>query len=334
MNTPAKIAVENQVKCQFCSWPNAISLKALERVQVRCARCKLQLSTQKHQKFRHLDPAVYMHPEDIEALKHLKQMPGAESVVQKISPLAGQMFGEAFFAANGLRISEDQYPDLYAKLQAACETLGMHTRPNLYLSFVDVFGDLGMSTYSGGTSAHPFVVLSPVLLEELDELDVLSALSHELGHIHCGHLEYKVAADYLCMVIHRAFKKNPLEKIANSISLPIQQSLMTWRVKSNFSADRSALLIVQKEKAIFSLLMKLSGGNLSSRASLDAFVKQAAQLNQSMIENWVENYWQQFLYTHRVFDFPVWRATELLGWTRENQKTGYGFKDIVNIFAA
>lgn len=336
MSSPSNSpGAENKVNCQYCGWPNAISLQALERVQVRCARCKLQLSKdQNHLQFRHLDPAVYMHFQDSEAMERLKKLPGALGVVQKMAPLADQMFGEAFFAANGLRISDKQYPDLYAKLLAACETMGIHTQPHLYLSSVDLFGEMGMYTYSGGNNAHPFIAISPLMLEELDEMDVLAALAHELGHIHCGHMDFKVTADFLCLVVHKVFKKTPLENIAESISLPVQQAILTWRVKANLSADRTALLVTQQEKVLFSLLLKLAGGTVASRANLEAFAQQALELNSHAVEQWLEKYWQQFIYVNRSFQFPVWRAAELIGWTREDQKKSYGFKDIVKIFAA
>jgi len=333
MNAPSSTETtsDTTVPCPFCGCINAIRPQTLERLKVRCVRCKLLLSNRRQAYFKHLDPAVYMHPEDAEALKALKNLPGIHNLLSKMQVLSEQTFGEAFFAANGLRIGSKQYPDLHAKLTAACQIMGIQQLPNLYLSHVDLFGEMGMYSHSGG-SEQPFIVLSPRVLDHFDEMDVLAVLAGELGHIHCGHMRYKVFADYLCLVTHKVFKKTPLENIADNISLPVQQALVNWRVKANLSADRTAMLVLQNEKAIFGYLLKQAGGTINSRANLEAFVAQAHQLNGSVVNNWLDKYWQQFLHSQRIFSFPVWRAAELLQWSRENQK-GYGYQDIVKIFA-
>lgn len=328
MNAPT----QEQFSCGYCGWQNNVSAQALEKVQVRCSRCKLTLSTRKQAYFKHLDPAVYMHPTAAEALQQLKNLPGVQNLLSKMQTLGEQSFGEAFFAANGLRVGPKQYPDLYGKLMAVCRIMGIQQMPALYLSYVDIFGDMGLYSYSGGSEAHPFIVLSPQLLSVFDEQDLLAALATEIGHIHCGHMPYKIAADCLPLIMHKAFKKTPLEAMAENISLPVQQALLIWRLKANLSADRTMMLVLQNEKASFNYLLKQTGGTVASRASLEAFVQQAQQLNQTLIHQWLDKYWQQFLYSHRVFSFPVWRAAELLQWTREDQK-GYGYKDIVKIFS-
>ncbi len=323
---------QNTFACSFCGWTNNINPKTLDKIQVRCSRCKLQLSTQHHAKFRHLDPAVYMHPLDAEGIQALQKLPGLQALLQKLQPLAEQSYCEAFFAANSLRVSEQQYPDLYAKLKGACQTLGITQIPHLYLSLVDLFGEMGVHTFSGGTT-HPFIVLSSQLVEVMDEQDVLTAIAHELGHIHCGHMVYKSAADTLGLVLSKTFKKSPLEAVADSISLPIQQALLTWRLKSNLSADRTAMLITQSESAVYAYLMKQAGGIVSSKASLPAFTEQAQTLNLQVVYTWLEKYWQQMLFSRSGMNFPVWRAAELNQWSRENLK-GYGYQEIVKIFAA
>lgn len=323
---------QNAVACPFCGWTNNINPRTLDKIQVRCSHCKLQLSTGHHAKFRHLDPVVYMHTLDSEGMQALQKLPGLQALLQKLQPLAEQTYCEAFFASNSLRVGEQQYPDLYAKLKAACQTLGMTTIPHLYLSQVDLHGEMGAYTFSGGTSL-PFIVISAQLVEMMDDRDILTALAHELGHIHCGHMVYKSAADMLSLVLNKTFKKTPLEAVADSISLPIQQALLTWRLKSNLSADRTAMLVTQNEDAVFSFLMKQAGGIVSSKASLPAFTEQALALKLELVHAWLEKYWQQMLYSRSTLSFPVWRAAELSHWSREKQK-GYGYQEIVKIFAA
>lgn len=322
--------MSNHVECPLCGFENKVSLQALERVKIRCARCKLYLKTSPHAKFRHLDPAVYRHPLETEAFKKLSLMPGINTVLQKIAPLLEQNYSETFFAANGLKVGPHQYSDLYAKLESACRTLGYSKVPSLYVSFMGLHGDMGLHSYAAGDTS-PFIVISPEALEHLAEEEVLALLSHELGHIQMGTLRYRMAADVLSILMSKTFRKTPLEIFADSISLPVQQAILNWRLYANLSADRSAILVLQDPQAVFSLLLKLSGG-LSSRASLDSFMSHAESFDGENMARWIEQYWQQFLFSRQMPSFPVWRAYEINNWSKPSRK-GYGFQDIVKVFA-
>lgn len=322
--------MSNHVECPLCGFENKVSLQALERVKIRCARCKLQLKTTPHARFRHLDPAVYRHPLETEAFKKLSLMPGINTVLQKISPLLEQSYSETFFAANGLRVGPQQYPDLYAKLESACRILGYPKIPPLYVSFVGLDGDMGFNSFSAGDTT-PFIVISPDVLDRLEEEEVLALLAHELGHIQMGTLRYKMAADALAILMSKTFRKSPLEVFADSISLPVQQALLAWRIHANLSADRSSILVLQDQKVVFSLLLKQAGGT-SSRASVDDFIQHLEAFDGEKVLEWIEKHWQQFLFSRKTPAFPVWRAHELNNWSKPNRK-GYGFQDIVKIFA-
>lgn len=321
----------NTFACPFCGGKNAVSVQALQKVQLKCSFCKLPLKNQHHAKFAHLDPTMYRHPLETDSWQSLQVLPGIQNILQKVHQFADQSFCEAFFASNSLRVSEQQYPELFFKLQAASKTLGLRRVPHLYVSHIDLSDAMGVYAYSGGIE-HPFVVLSSRLLA-LDDTDILVALSHELGHIHAGHLNYKVAADFLPLLLSKVYKKTPLESFADSISLPIQQALITWRLKANLTADRSAMLVLQDENLLMSYLMRQAGGLTTSKANLEAFRAQAEALNPQIVYTWLDKYWQQILFNRTNMNFPVWRATELHLWSRENQK-GYGFAEIVKIFGS
>ncbi len=319
-----------QTICSICQAVHPFAPETLKKLELHCSRCKLPLSLQAHKRFSHMDAAVYKHPLDIESMEALKKQPGVEQLIAKLKPLNKQNYAEAFFAANGLRVNTSQYPALFAKLEAACRILGIAKPPNLYLSFESLYG--GNFAFSGGES-QPFIVLSPNIFKYFNDKDILALIARELGHMHCQHMPLKSTVDNLYVVLHKAFKKNAISNLADSISLPIQQALFTWRLKANLSADRTAMLVVQEEKAIFSLLMKLAGG-VAPQANLEAFVKQANQLNTQRVDEWLEDYWQQFTYQKHVSSFATWRAAELIAWSRSDRKKGYGYQDIVKIFSA
>lgn len=319
-----------QTVCSICQTPHPFAPETLKTLTLHCSRCKLPLSQVTHKRFSHMDSAVYRHPHDVESMEALKKQPGVEQLIAKMKPLSKQNYAEAFFAANGLRVNESQYPSLYAKLKAACRILGFAKIPNLYLSFESLYGN--EFAFSAG-DVDPFIVLSPDIFKLFNDKDILALIGRELGHIHCHHMPLKSTVDNLYVVLHKAFKKNSLSNLAEGISLPIQQALFTWRLKANLSADRTAMLVVQEEKAIFSLLMKLAGGT-EQEANLEAFVTQANQLNLQLVDEWLEHYWQQFSYQKHVSAFATWRAAELIAWSRVDRKKGYGYQDIFKIFSA
>jgi Zn-dependent protease with chaperone function len=325
-------SAQSQVSCTYCGQVHAIKPETLSKIQIRCSRCKLLLGqSDHHSRFRHMDPAVYRHPLDHEAQDHLKALPGVDNVLKKLLEYAQEAFGDTFFAMNCLRAGTKQFPDLHAKLQVACQTLGMTTVPDLYVAPDGLVPGSAWGTFSGGLD-RPFIVFPSSLLDRLTEEEVLAVLAHEIGHFHCNHHALKVAADFLMILKGKVLKKSPMLALLDSITPPVQNALFLWRRKADLSADRTSLLVLQNTQLMAQLLAQHVGGQNLDRVNLDEFLAQASNFERQPLLTWLEKSWPLQL-CDRVPAMGVWRMAELLNWTSEEMKT-YGYSKIIKVFAA
>lgn len=317
-------ASANQMRCRYCQRLNKVKPEMLGKIKVRCGYCKLLLANQPHIKFRYLDPGVYLHPIDSQAQTALRRVPGVEGALKRAQDLNIDAFYQVFFSANGLRVSEQMYPELFAKLQIAAHTLSMNKLPALFVSEIGMNGPLHAPMTVG--LEQPLIVLPPHLLQ-LEEVEQLTLLAQQLGHIHCEHLPLKLLAD-LVLMGGAVLKKTPLASLSDMLSLPAQMALLTWRQKALFSTDRSGLLVTQSEMVMAHLMMYESGGRNITRAGLEQFVRQARLLERKSVQSWVERYWGVLSSGVEPPTFPLWRLAELLDWVEQSR----GYREILRVF--
>jgi len=302
------------IRCRFCGQLNKTS-PTFGIESARCGRCRLPLSDEPHKKFAHLDPNSYIHPLDSQALAALKMIPGVDSVLKKLLEYTHEAYSKVLFNANSVKVSEKQCPDLDAKLDVVCCTLGI-AKPDLYISVTDPFlgGGLGFNAFTGGVE-KPFIVIFASLLERLSDMEVLAMLAHEAGHIHARHLLYKVAAEIIAFLTRYALLASPITAgISALISLTIQSALLSWYHKAELSCDRAALLVVQDPNVVISTLMKLAGGTLASKVDYEQFVEQARAFNKNYQEKMLDRFWTLIAAAGMSHPFPVWRVSEILEW--------------------
>lgn len=309
-----------RLRCRFCGQLNQIRLTVTTSSNtIRCGRCRLPLSEDPHKKFTNLDPHAYIHPLDSQALRTLQMIPGIDPILKKLLELTGESILRIIFSANGVRVTERQCPDLHAKLDVVCSTLGIE-KPELYLSVTNPLasgGGLGFNAFTSGVE-RPFIVVFTPLIERLDDMEVLAVLAHEAGHIHCNHLLYKVAAELLFLLANTALEASPIPPgIANLLTLPIRAALFTWYQKAELSCDRTAQLVVQDQNVITRVMMKLAGGSMTSKLNPEEFIKQAREFDQTTQSNFVDSFWTSLIASGRTHPFPVWRVSEMLKWTED-----------------
>jgi Zn-dependent protease with chaperone function len=119
-------------------------------------------------------------------------------VVTLVGILYGAFFGLFLFVAHALmiayikghavRLSERQFPELYAKVVAASDKLGLKAPPDVYL--MQAGGAL--NAFATKLTGRNFVVIYSELLEacgeEGKEIDMI--IGHEIGHLALGHLKW------------------------------------------------------------------------------------------------------------------------------------------------
>ena len=299
------------VRCRYCGQLN--QTRDGGNGQARCGRCRLTLSGEPHKKFAELDKHEYIHPADSRALAALKTIPGIDSALKKLLEVTGESAIRVIFTASAVKVTPKQCPDLYAKLQVACTSLGVDM-PELFVQQNPI-----VNAFTGGVK-RPVIVLHSALIERLNDEETLAVLAHEVGHIHAEHVLYLTAAHLLELLANAAISTTPLAGIiAQLISGTMRAAILAWARRAELSCDRAALLVVQDADVIGRAMMKLCGGTFASRVDYDQFLAQARDFQQNYDQKALDRFWADIINAGLTHPFPVWRVSEILKWVESGE---------------
>jgi Zn-dependent protease with chaperone function len=243
---------------------------------------------------------AWEHPADRAALNALRALPGFDEAVRRVMGFLGERGVRQLFLANAVRVGPEQRPKLNTLYSEVLETLDAPERWDLYVSQTPLANAMAVGFQ------RPFVVFNSGMLEILDEDERRAVLAHEVGHIMSGHPTYTTLAIILLTI--------GLANIPMGIALlPFELALLEWYRKSEFSADRAALLGTQDVRKTQSVHLKLAGGPvLDDPIDLDAFLAQAREY-ETMAGPW-DKVWQFINTVFRTHPFATVRAGELQRW--------------------
>jgi hypothetical protein len=207
------------IRCRYCGQRNQLRPDAGD---ARCGRCRLLLSDAPHKKFANLDKDQYIHPDDRRALSALRAIPGIDSALKKLLAVTGESAIRVIFTASAVKVTPTQCPDLYAKLQIACTTLGVDM-PELFVQQNPI-----VNAFTGGVE-RPVIVLYSQLIERLSDEEVLAVVAHEVGHIHSEHVLYLTAARLIEFLAKTAVLASPLTFIVKELlTMSMRAALLAW----------------------------------------------------------------------------------------------------------
>lgn len=295
------------IRCRYCGQLNQ-TRNASGATQAHCGRCRLTLSNEPHKKFADLDKYDYIHPSDSRALAALKTIPGIDSALKKLLEVTGESAIRVIFTASAVKVTPKQCPDLYAKLQVACTTLGVDM-PELFIQQNPV-----VNAFTGGVK-RPVIVLHSSLIERLSDEEILAVIAHEVGHIHAEHVLYITAARLLELLANAAVASAPIAGIvAQLISGTMRAALLAWARRAELSCDRAALLVTQDAHVIGRTMMKLCGGTFASKMDYEQFLAQARDFQKNYDQKALDRFWADIINAGLTHPFPVWRVSEILKW--------------------
>src|SRR5918997_2468306 len=293
------------IRCRYCGQLNNVRTQT---GQARCGRCRLLLSGEPHKKFANLEKYSYIHPLDSRALAALRNIPGIDTALKKLLEVTGESAIRVIFTASAVKVTPKQCPDLYAKLQIACSTLGVDM-PELFVQQNPI-----VNAFTGGVK-RPVIVLHSALIERLNDEETLAVLAHEVGHIHAEHVLYLTAAHLIELLANAAISTTPLAGIiAQLISGTMRAAILAWARRAELSCDRAALLVVQDADVIGRAMMKLCGGTFASRVDYDQFLEQARDFQKNYDQKALDRFWADIINAGLTHPFPVWRVAEILKW--------------------
>jgi Zn-dependent protease with chaperone function len=223
-------------------------------------------------------------------------------LLQKFIGAISETSIRSIYLASAVRVSPRQFPQVHDVLQEACRILDASQVPELYVAHDPFFnaGTIGIE--------RPFIVLHAAVLDALTDDEILCVIGHELSHCLSGHALYKTL---LQVLLKGTFLASQVP-FGGAALMGIAAALMEWNRKSELSADRAGLLVVQDPTISYSLLMKMAGGPRANRMDVNEFFVQAAEYEGA---GHVLTGLHKFL--HVVFashPFPVVRLTELQSW--------------------
>ena len=301
------------VRCRYCGQKNAVKAD-FKNNTANCGKCKLPLSNEPHKKFADLNKHEYIHPADSKALAALKAIPGVDSALKKLLEWTGESAIRVMFMASAVKVTPKQCPDLHAKLQIACTTLGVDM-PDLYVQQNPL-----VNAFTGGVE-KPIIVLHSALIERLNDEEALAVIAHEVGHIHAEHVLYLTAARlFEALANFGAAKLIPgSEVIKFIISAGIGSALLAWARRAELSCDRAAALVVQDPHIVGRTMMKLAGGTFASKMDYDQFLEQGREFQKNYDEKKLDKFWADILNAGLSHPFPIWRVSEVIKWVESGE---------------
>ena len=301
------------VRCRYCGQKNSVK-PDYHNDTANCGRCKLPLSNAPHKKFADLSKHEYIHPADSKALAAVKAIPGVDSALKKLLEWTGESAIRVMFMASAVKVTSKQCPDLHAKLQIACTTLGVDM-PDMYIQQNPL-----VNAFTGGVE-KPIIVLHSALIERLNDEETLAVIAHEVGHRHAENVLDLTAAKLMealaNLSVARLIPGSEIFKFI--ISAGIASALLAWARRAELSCDRAALLVVQDPHIIGRTMMKLAGGTLASKIDYDQFLEQGREFQKNYDEKKLDKFWADIINAGLSHPFPIWRVSEVIKWVESGE---------------
>jgi len=260
-------------------------------------------------RFPGLAATVIQHPDDLAALQAIQRVPGLDLVYRKFLELGLERIAYIQNIGTNVRISPHQCPRIYRLLQEACAILDV-PEPELYL--------MHSPTANAFTSGHdhPFIVVTTAMVDLMSEEELLAVLGHELGHIKCGHVLYKMMARGIGLLI--TMVSEATLGLGKLVGAGLVSAFQEWDRKSEFTGDRAGLLTVQRVDTMVSLLMKLAGGTVLAHDtySIQEFLSQADRYEE-VDAHILDRVYKMLLVAQRNHPLTVVRARDITRWANE-----------------
>ena len=252
--------------------------------------------------FKEISSKAWEHPADLAALATLRQIPMLNDVLQKLLGFLNDKALRLMALSSSVRVTGTQYAEVYKLHKEACMILDAPYIPELFIAQNPVLnaGAIGVD--------KPFIMLNSALIENMTSKEVQLIIGHELGHCLSGHALYKTILAIL-LQISLSFFNIPVAEIA---LYAIIAALSEWDRKSELSADRAGLIVVQEPEVAYNVQMKLAGGTNVEKMDINEFFRQAADYEKG--GDVMDSVYKIFNTLWQRHPFPVIRLIEVKTW--------------------
>ncbi|KPJ75375.1 MAG: hypothetical protein AMS19_14005 [Gemmatimonas sp. SG8_23] len=246
-------------------------------------------------------PHSWEHPADKAALNALRRIPVFDEVLKKVFGFFGEKPIRLAFQADAVRVSENQFGDVYRVYKECLRTLDAPEEYPLFMSQTPMVnaGAYGMD--------KPFIILNSGTVRLLEEDELAYVISHEIGHIVSDHVLYKTMTVLLINLANMGF---PIVGLA---ARAVLVALLEWSRKSELSCDRAGLLGVQDPEVVMRTMLKMAGGGTEpGETNLQEFIIQAEEYREG--GDVADQVFKVLNLLGRTHPFYVLRVAELRDW--------------------
>jgi Zn-dependent protease with chaperone function len=259
-------------------------------------------------RFPRISSTAFEHPLDRAALEALRKIPVLDTLLKKFLEIGVERMFRIMLMGQAIHVTTKQCHKIHKLFKEACDILDMH-EPDLFL-----MNHFTVNAWTFGVE-RPFIVMHAPLVDLLTEEELMGVLGHELGHVKAGHVLYRSLAYFLLEILGKYIQLGgPL------VSMAVMMALSDWARKSELTADRAELLVLQNVDPCINLHMKLAGGSRTVYEQTDAneFLRQGGSYED--FDYSTLNKFYKLLYEMRLsHPLPIYRAKEIKAWSEGGQ---------------
>lgn len=249
-----------------------------------------------------LEHYQYEHPLDKAALEKLESIPFLTTACKWVTSNFIERVYNIQYTGSNLKVTKDNYPQIYEYLVEACRILDLKEVPELYITWSY---DINACTIG---AEHPIIIINSGLIDLCDDEEILFIIGHEVGHIKSQHMLYHLMGQ----VINWGIDAIPGGSLVAS---GLQYALYYWNRMSEFTADRAGLLCCQNTDAMIRAFIKMAGLPIKEfdKINPETFIQQARDFK--MLDYDGMNKVVKFLsIADETHPWTVMRSAELLKW--------------------
>ncbi|WP_071191938.1 M48 family metallopeptidase [Trichormus sp. NMC-1] len=255
-----------------------------------------------------LNSQTYEHPFDRQALASLQKMPGISPLLKKINEYSIDRLLRLQSLGSEIRVTNRNFPSLYAALVETCQILDLSSLPELYL-----FRGTGyIQTYVIGVE-KPLIGVNLEAMEWLNGDELLYVLGYEVARIKSQHMIYYQMA--IVMPILKNLLSSTTLGIGGLVASGVELALYNWVMMAKLTADRAGLLACQDINIATTALMKLAGlpNEYLTDNVIEDFIIQSREFGSHSFDS-LDNVTKILSYTEHKLSWIVMRTGELLKW--------------------
>ena len=249
-----------------------------------------------------LEHSQYEHPFDKMALEKLESIPLLTKLFKWITANTVERIYTVQYTGSNLKVTKDNYPQIYQYLEDACKILDLKDIPDLYIDWSYTINACTIG------AENPIIILNSGLIDLCTDEEIMFIIGHEVGHIKSNHMLYHMMAQTINFVID-AIPGGSL------LAGGLQYALYYWDRMSEFTADRAGLLCCQNQEAMIRAFIKMAGLPIKEFDNIqtNTFLQQSRDFQ--MLDYDGMNKVVKFLsIADSTHPWTVMRSSELLKW--------------------